>query len=99
MLPLLYEYPYDLTPYVSVIKKQTVGEQPTAEFAEVMATVTGDPWTTEPKKAYTVYNAKVGYVGNNLTGFPTSKRFTSVIKITLSVRYKTRDLYFVFNEL
>lgn len=97
ILPMLYEYPYDFTDYAGVLEAQVVGAEPSSELASVLAKVTGDPWTTEPKQAYTLYKASVTYLGDNLITFPTSKRYDYVLAITLSARYKNRIIYLVFN--
>lgn len=99
MLPLMYEYPFDFTEYSDILESQKKDLQPTQALADVLKEVTGDPWTTEPKKKYTLYKAKVSYVGANLMGYPTSKRYKYVLFITLSARYKNKAIYLVFNKL
>lgn len=98
LLPLLYEYPYDFTKYASVFSSQEVGKEPTQEVAAALAVMTGDPWTLEPKREFTLYKARVSCLGSNLPAYPTSKRFKKALCITLSVRYNSRSLYLVYNE-
>lgn len=99
LLPLLYEYPYDFTDYSADFLAQLIGTAPDQRVADALREVTGDPWTLEPKKKFTLYKAQVTYVGANQVGFPTSKRYKWVLLVTLSTRYKTRKMYLVFNNL
>jgi len=98
-LPKLYTYPYDFTPYARLLAQQTVGDPVTQSFVELLAKVTGDPWTLTPKDPYTFFGAKVFYLGKNHPTFPTVTRFAYVLGIELSVRYQAQRLYLVFNVL
>jgi len=98
-IPYLYEYPFDLTPYVEAIKGQTVGQLPTQALVDAIAKVSGDPWTLAFQQKYTMYGAKVFYLGPNLPEFATSKRYKYVVGIELSTWYFSKRLYFVFNVL
>jgi len=98
-IPYQYEYPLDFTPYAKVMATQVINQPPTPELAEVLAEITGHPWTTEFQQPYTLYGAKVFYRGPNLPEFPSSNRFSYCIGIELSSWYFNRRLYLVFNIL
>ncbi|AUG86089.1 hypothetical protein BOSOLAPHORUS_303 [Erwinia phage vB_EamM_Bosolaphorus] len=98
-LPVLYEYPHDFTPHARLLANEKQGAQPSQAFAEMLAKVTGDPWTLTPKQPYTLYGAKVTLIGENQPNFPTSKRFPYVLVLQLSTRYQERKLYLSFKIL
>lgn len=98
-LPVLYEYPRDFTPYARLMANEKKDAQPSQAFAEMLAKVTGDPWTLTPKEPYTLYGAKVAYIGENQKDYPTSKRFPYVLILQLSSRYNNRRLYLSFKIL
>lgn len=98
-LPYMYEYPFDFTPHAKVLASQVVGQPPTAELATVLAAESGHPWTTEFQQAYTLYGAKVFYMGPNQSVFPTSNRYKYVIGIQLSSYYFNKKMYLVFNVI
>lgn len=96
-LSMMYGYEKDYTKHYRVLAAQTVGSEPTAEFAKVFKEVTGDDWSLTPKQEYTLYGSKVVYLGVNKPEFPTANRFTYVICIKLSVRYGGQRVYLHFN--
>ena len=98
-IPYMYEYPLDFTPHAATLAAQVVGSAPTPELAAALAELSGDPWTTEFQKPYTLYGAKVFYRGPNTDEFATSNRFRYCVGIELSSWYNHKKLYLVFNVL
>jgi hypothetical protein len=98
-IPVLYEYRYDFTDYARLLANETVGGEPSQAFAEMFAKVTGDPWSLTPKTPYTLYGAKVLYIGATQKEFPTSKRYPYTLVLQLSSRYNFKKLYLSFKVL
>lgn len=98
-IPVLYEYPFDFTPHARLLANENVNESPSQAFAEMFATMTGDAWTLTPKTPYTLYGAKVLYIGATKKEFPTSKRYPYTLVLQLSSRYNFRKLYLSFKVL
>lgn len=97
ILPYLYEYPYDFTPYASVMAEQVVDKQPTQSLADALAKVSGNPWKLGNDSPYSLSGATVFYAGPNAPAFATSKRFKYAVGVKLGPQYQFRNLYLVFN--
>lgn len=96
-LSIMYGYTCDFTKHVRLISEQEIGKQPTEEFCEMLAEVTGDPWVMIPKKAYTLYGSRITYMGKNKPEYPTANRFDYVVILELGVAYGKQLVYMQFN--